>query len=612
MTYSTKHLHTAGKITVYTTIVGVFAFAVIFLLNLGNTHNNQVSAQQTATTSVTVLNTPPAWTVDAEEEFESSAAFPTNVGEEVSWVAIGTDANSEPYYLLICDDNATPTANAGAAPACDPGATQWAVSTSTVSGTEARAATTTLVGWSESNPWFAWICDDNVGTPRCSTDYRQGSGTTTSPFEVNHRPSFTIFSDDSPAIPGAVVTFMSTSTDADTSGAQDTVRLFVCSEEGFDTVTDTCSPGNTLASTTVAGVTDDASATYTVTIPTQDQDYEAWGYVIDNHGFEATGGAQNTDSTLTVDNVAPTVGASTISINDGSDLVLSVESGETTGFTLQFTTSDNNSCEEAGGGDEITGYDLSLYRSGVGSTTCDSTSVHNANNCYPSDVAPAAWNLSCTASTTSCTGPTDVDQVWDCTFPLWYIADPTDGTATSTQYPTENWLAQVRGIDDDAATGPFAESDTGVDVTSLLAFALNTLTIPYGVLEPGQQTDPLVATTTIAATGNVGLDKDVQGESMCTTYTGSTDCPNSASSTINADQQRFSATTSASFASATALSSTTPQEIEVNVHKTTATSTPAEGSAYWGINVPISITFSGDYTGENTITARVGESEDWD
>jgi hypothetical protein len=201
-------------------------------------------------------------------------------------------------------------------------------------------------------------------------------------------------------------------------------------------------------------------------------------------------------------------------------------------------------------------------------------------------------------------------MTWNCTFPLWYIADPTDGTATSTQYPTQNWLAQVQGVDDDAAAGALSESSIGVEVTSFLAFALNTLSIPYGSLEPGQQTDPLNATTTISATGNVGLDKNVEGESMCTTYTNSTLCPNSPTSTIPESEQVF-ATGTVSYASATALSSSTILEVEVNVFKSTSTSTQATANAYWGIRVPGTITFAGDYFGQNTFYAVVGESVNW-
>ena len=294
---------------------------------------------------------------------------------------------------------------------------------------------------------------------------------------------------------------------------------------------------------------------------------------------------------------APTVGSSTISINGGSDMTLTVASGQTTGFAFAFTASDDNSCLNAASTSEITSYRVSLYRSGIGSTTCSTaTSSYNANNCYPSALATTTWNFTCTASSTSCTGSSDVDKVFDCTFPLWYIADPTDGTATSTQYPTENWLAQVQAIDDNSATGSLAQGAIGVEVTSFLAFALSTstLSIAYGSLEPGQQTDPIVATTTIVATGNVGLDKDVIGESMCTTYTGSQLCPNSSTSTISESEQVF-ATSTLSYASSTPLSSTTIQEIEINVPKSIATSTQASANAYWGIRVPSGITFSGSY-----------------
>ncbi|HEU4677827.1 MAG TPA: hypothetical protein VFS75_03880 [Candidatus Paceibacterota bacterium] len=613
MSYNTDHLRTAGKVTVYTTLVGVIAFAIVFIFNLGEPSIKQADAQSQATTTVTVLNTPPIWTASTTELVESSSNNPTNAGDTVSWVGIGTDSNGEDYYLLICDTNATPTPNSGGAPTCSSGV-QWAVSTATLSGTQALAATTTYDALSEVNTWFAWICDSNVISPRCNSDYTQGTNATnSSPFEVNHRPSFTAFVDDSPKDPGQTVTFTATASDADVSGVADTVFLTVCATAGYSTTTDTCT-GTTLATSTMF-FSSNATSTYTIVIPTQDTNYSAFGYIMDNHGFEASGGAQGTDSTLTVNNVAPTVSPALISLVQPSvtDMFLTVEAGETTGFQLSFTTADNNSCDAVGGGsaDEITGYNLSIYRSGVGSTTCTTAAGdYDANNCYPSGLATSTWNLTCTASSTTCSGSSDTDMQWDCTFPLWYIADPTDGTATSTQYSTEDWVAQVQGIDDDAATGPLSEASSGVDVRSLLAFALNTLTIPYGSLEPGQQTDPLNATTTISATGNVGLDKDVEGSSMCTTYTGSTPCPNSATSTIPENMQVV-ATSTVAYAQGTAISSTTPTFVDINVHKSIATSTQEQGSAYWGIKVPATITFAGDYTGQNTITALVSDSSQW-
>jgi hypothetical protein len=627
MSYNTDHLRTAGKITVYTTLVGVATFAVIFISNLGGGQIAHVDAQSSATTTVRVVNTPPRWTATSTEFIESSATNPTNAGDTVAWIAIATDSNNENYHLLICDTSAVPaTTTNGNAPSCSSG-TQWAVSTSTISGQQAYAATTTLHSWAESNDWFAWICDTNATSSRCNATYTQGTNATnSSPFIVNHRPSYTSFTDNSPAEPGQAVTFTSVSVDSDTTGVQDGVKLFVCATAGFSTSTDSCT-GTTLASTT-AFVAANATATYTIVIPSQDQDYGAFGYVIDSHGFEATT-TQGSDSTLTVSNSAPTVSGATISLVQASttDIVLTVESGETTGFTLSFVTSDNNSCDAAGGGlgDEIIDYDLSIYRNGSGpitssSSTCSVTGPYDPNNCYPSSVAPAAWNLSCTASTTSCVNSSDTDMIWNCTFPLWYVADPTDGTATSTEYSTNDWRAQVRAIDDGqngnlvSLTGSTTQSDTGVNVTSFLAFALNTLSIPYGSLEPGQQTDPISATSTILATGNVGLDKDVQGSSMCTTYTNASPCLPSDTSTIPAEEQVYG-TSTISYATAVSngdiLSSTTPQEIEINVPKSTSTSTATSSTAFWGIRIPGTITFAGDYTGQTTFTAIVGESVDW-
>ncbi len=611
MSYNTDHLRTAGKITVYTTLLGVLVFAVIFVFNVGEKQIKQADAQSSATTTVIVLNTAPVWTASTTEVIESSATNPTDAGTVVSWTAIATDSNAEDYWLLICSTNASPTPNSSAPPVCSSGI-QWARSGTTTSGVAAVAATTTDAAWSESNAWYGWICDSNPGTPRCNNVYTQGTNATnSSPFEVNHAPLFDSFTDNSPANPGVAVVFTSSSTDTDVSGTPDTVFLTVCASSGFNTTTNTCT-GTTLATST-ALVSANATATYTIIIPTQDQNYGAYGYVTDNHGFESSGTSQGSDSTLTVNNVAPQVSGASISVNGGSDMALTTEAGETTGFSLSFTTLDDNSCDAVGGGagDEVSNYTLSVYRTPTGnsSTTCLIAGDHDANNCYTSTVATTTWNLSCTPNVGTCSGASDVDMTWSCTFPLWYIADPT-GNATSTYFTTDTWRAQVRGIDDDTATGTYAESTVGVNVLPLLAFALNTLTIPYGALEPGQQNDPLVATTTIAATGNVGLDKDVTGESMCTTYTNASPCAPSASSTIPESEQRF-ATSTTSYAAATPLSSTTPQEVEINVKKTIATSTQQTADAYWGIRVPGTITYAGSYQGENTFTAIIGEPAQW-
>ncbi len=618
MSYNMKELphyiNTAGKITVITALLGVFVFAVAFFLNLGAQELNHAEAQSQATTSVTVLNTPPQWTVDAQELTESSTTTPTNSGSPVQWIATATDSNAESYYLLICDGSTAPTANPGAAPTCGGGSLQWAVSSLTISGTQATAATTTteVAPFNEQNDWFAWVCDSVLVNPRCNASFKQGTGTTSSPFNVNRRPTFTAFWDDSPVLPGATVTFTATSSDPDTVPTNDTVQLIVCSSSNFSTSTDTCDD-LTLATSTLSA--SDPTATYVIPIPTQDQNYAAFGFIVDNHGHEASGATQGTDSVLTVDNAAPSINAAQITLNNGGDITLTQESGETTGFTLSFVATDNNSCENSSATDEIVDYALSVYRSGVGTTSCDASGEYNANNCYTSTVATTTWNLSCAATTTpsDCGGATDTTQTWECTFPLWYIADPTDQASTSL-YAGEDWRAAVSAIDDDSAVSVFTQSAIGQDLNAFLSMALDTLAIPYGSLEPGQQTDPLSATTDIRATGNVGIDELLTGESMCINYSTSVTCPNSSTSTI-AESFQVYATSTVSYGTATAtgntLSSTTNKRLDLNVFKSTATSTQATGTTYWGIHVPITLTLAGSYTGENTFYAAVSNPNQW-
>ncbi|MCA9361247.1 hypothetical protein KC845_01675 [Candidatus Kaiserbacteria bacterium] len=619
--------NSAGKITIITGLVGVVIFAAIFILNFGAKELQKVEAQSNiATTSITVLNTPPGWTVDAEEESESSDANPTNSGDEVAWVATATDPSNQPYFLLVCDspNSAVPAAAAGygslgtAPPSCTATSTQWAVSPAATSGVQARAATTTTeVGddFNEQNTWYAWICDDDPVLPRCNAVSKQGTGLTASPFNMNSRPVFTGYSNDSPVLPGSVVTITATSSDPDVVPAQDDVQLFVCSTASFNVASSTCT-ATELASSTLSA--SNPAATYTITIPTQDDDYPVFLYIIDEHGHAASGGAQGGQSDITVSNAPPVVLSNQITLNDGQDIILTQDAGETTGFQIQFSVSDDNSCENAASGPEISGYELAVYRTTVGTTTCTPDAAdYNPNNCYPSGLATSTWNLSCTASSTSCTfgvDGIDTTMVYDCTFPLWYVADPTDGSATTSIHFATDWSVAVRGVDDDLATSSYVQSNTGQELVSFLAYALDTFVIAYQQLEPGQQTDPLVATTTFRATGNIGLDQELSGQAMCSTYSGAFSCPNSATSTIPETEQVF-ATSSVTYATALGagnfLSSSTYKYLDLNISKSTATNTQAEKETYWGIAVPGTITYSGAYTGENTFIGAASDASQW-
>lgn len=606
---SYKEIETnVGKITLLTVFFGVIVIILGMFLDSRNVGKFQTVFANTATTSVTVLNTPPNWTVDAQESTESSSSTPTNSGSVLTIVGTGTDDNAENYYLLICKTGSAPTANSGAAPSCNGGiSNQWAVSASTLSGTQASAATTTTEAFAEGNNWFAWICDANVTLPKCNTVSKSGTGTTASPFVVNHRPSFTIFIDDSPKLPGATVTWYSTSTDADIEGAADTVKLFVCKANDFTGTA--CGAGGTYCSSALSA--SNPSCNVALSTPLPDRNYTAYGFVIDNHNHAASGGTHGTNSVLTVSNATPTVSAASVSLLDTDEagaLTLTTIQGQTTGFKVKFTASDDNSCiANSSTTPEIATSTINVYRSGVTSAGCDASGEYNANNCYPDAVSSSMWQPVCTQDAGSCLGEGDSSATWTCTFPLWYVADPTDA---STQFPTENWLASVQISDKLYATSTLTDGSTGTELTSFLAYSVATTSIAYGGLQPGQQNDPLSQTTDMSAVGNMGLNQSLYGDDMCTTYSPSNLCKPYATSTVPAAEQKF-ATSSVAYASGVAMSSTTPYQLDVKVPKTTSTSSPQTKNTFWGIRIPSAITLAGDYIGRNTLIGVASNAADW-
>lgn len=607
-----NHLQTAGKITILTALTGLLIFTFVFLFNAGKTELMKVEAQ-TATTTLTVLNTPPQWLTLAYEQTESSTSTPTNSTTNVTWAALAEDSSNAPYFLLICSTVATPTANAatstlGTAPPNCVGGTQWGVSASTTSNTLATVATTTQEAFAEQNDWYAWICDDDPVNPRCHNTYSQGlSATNSSPFFVNHRPVFSWFGNDGPKDPSQVVAFYSTSSDPDTVVVSDVIKLVVCNENDFSTTTLNCGAGGSIASTTIA-VDDNATTSYTLPSVIQDQAYNAYGFIYDVHGHTAAGGAHGTNVSFTVNNVAPTVAAGDITLNNGVDLTLSVDGNQTTGFTMDFQLSDANSCINASSDPELASYVVSLHRSTIGTSTCTGLAgSYNPNNCYPSGIATTTWNLACTASSTSCSGATDPTKTWSCTFPLWYVADPTD---SSSPYSAEDWALAIAGVDDNNATGTMVIGTNHRELLSFPAIDLLTAEIPYGSLEPGDNTGTLNATTTLLSVGNTGLNQNLEGESMCIGFSVGSECASSASSTIDEFKQQF-ATSSVAYGSGFTLSSSTPQLLAIKIPKTSSTTNPNGGVTYWGIEVPVTITLAGAYTGLNTFYAVTSSSTDW-
>jgi hypothetical protein len=633
MLYNTEefpnYVRTAGKITIVTAFAGLMVFVAAFVIDFGTKTLNSVAAQNNySTTTLKVLNTPPTFIVGAYEVIESSTSSPTNSGDVQQWSALGSDSNGAPYFLLICESStATATANAAAdsgslgtaPPECAPGTVQYAVSAGTVSDTLATAATTTLE-WGtgqflEQQNWTAWVCDDDELSPQCSIASSSGlAATNSSPFNINNRPVLTDFYNDGPVDPGGTIQFLSTSTDLDTLDVEDSLTLVVCNTNTYNTSTNDCSAGF-IASTTFPDILSDAVATYTVAAITRDDTYEAYGFLVDVHGHEAAANPIQFD--FDVNNVAPTVLGGDINLNEGSDITLLTLGGQTTGFTLDFTIRDANSCVNALGGDEIStdsnDHLISVFRSNNSTTTCSGVAAdYDPNDCYVNGVNTSVWNLSCTATTT-CAGPTQDDIDYACDFPLWFLADPSDnGVNTPTAFEQSVWTAGLAASDDDFATGTMATTSISVELNSLAGIDIADANIAFGEVIPGANVN-LTATSVAQNVGNTGLDQLVQGESMCDPIFSPGSCANSATSTIPASEQQFSSTSLQLYNSAlaTALSSTTPAEVELDIIKTTSTTSPAFGTTYWGIAVPASITLAGDYQGLNTFSAVVAEPTDW-
>ena len=515
---------------------------------------------------VIVGNAPPTWTIYPVEDPASSSAFPTNVGDGITFRATASDPNLDNYFLAICKTNVITPGTGGGAPICPDG--HWCISASTADDAIASCPITTVAG-PESNAWFAFVCDAAATGQACSP-MSQGTGDPGSPFFVNHRPAFTAITLNPAADPGGTVIWTATSTDPDIDTIPDTVKLIVCDGPGFDTATDACIGTQLCASGLVAS---NPSCSFTIPTPRADATYAAWVYVVDNHGFEAAGAVQNTNAQYTVNNVAPIV--TDVRLNNELDITL----GETATTTVLITgkITDNNLAT-----DIVSGI-ARAYRSGIGFAGC---TIQNDNNCY--------FDIACVLDVAGAFP--DVTRNATCTAVFQFIADP---TVTTTPWAVENWLATLVGEDNNAATGS-AETALAVEVMDLIALGVVPGNIAYGLLLPGQTIDPLTVTSTIQATGNVSLDTDISGTDMtCTTVP---------ANIIAVGNQRY-ATSTVAHAAGIALT-TLAVELELNVPKSTSTVALSGRDTFWGLHIPDG-TPVGTYAGNNTFIARTNEVAEW-
>lgn len=536
-------------------VIIYLVFLAVFLLPF-----KQIFAE-TVATSVIVGNSAPSFTVQPFETVASTTLSPTNVGSTVTFQATGTDGNGENYYLAICKTNAI-TANNNGVPTCTGG--NWCISGSTASGASTTCGFGTLQATSESNDWFAFICDHSPSSV-CSASSQGTVGGDGSPFEVNHPPSFVSIGVTTPLSPGSTQTWTTTigTSDADT-GASDTVKLVVCKTTGVSAgacdggASDTWCASSAVANTPVCSIG--------ISIPTLDIGYSAFVYVFDNHNLGASGAVQANASNYVINNVAPVINA--ITLNGGSDISLS--EGATTPAVLGATITDNNGCLD------ISTVVASMYRSGIGYSGCDTGGEANSNNCYPV--------ISCSVGGgNTCNGATDASASYTCTAYPKYYADP---TVANTAYSAQNWTNTFKA--DDEALSDAQNHSTGVEMNDLLAMDIDA-SLAFGNLSAGQSLSPLSALTVVTATGNVGLDQTLEGTHMY-----------SVGNTISVENQKYSLSSGTSYGSGTALTMSAVG-VSLSCLKTT-TDVGQTKPTYWGIAIPIGIA-AGTYGGTNTVIA---------
>lgn len=539
-------------------------FLILALINLltGFSFNSRFKSSvvkaDDITSQVIVGNVAPSFSVSPSDS--SSSASPTNASTTLTFTGTGTDSNGEQYYLAICKTSAVTPVNSSA-PTCD--GDDWCISSATNSGVEASCATTTEEVWSESNNWYGFVCDGNSSDAQCSS-----VDTGDMPFKVNHPPAFTAVTQNPSANPGSEVVWTTTASDSDTDTSNDLVSLYICDTNAWTTSTDSCG-GSELCSATASS--SDPSCSYAIPTPTDDDasPYDAYAFLVDNHGFEAYpwGQYHGDNAQYTVNNVDPTV--TDVKLNNEQNIDLTDSS--TTTFNITGLLADNNTCAD------ISSATSSAYSTEIGSSACTS---QNDNNCY--------YNLSC-GELETCGGGSDTNRYATCTVDIWYHANP---TGTGTPWDSYSWESYIQAKDDNAAYGE-ATSSAVVEMNDLLGIGVSTTvaTLSFGSISPGSDSGDIDATTTILATGNSALDTNLSGEGLI----------DSSSRMIDIQNQEYSTTTYDSYGSGADLTTSTV-EFELELAKTTSRSSTSTSNIYWGLAVPAG-TVAGTYQGTTTIAA---------
>lgn len=518
----------------------------------------------TASSTVTVRNAPPAFVGNTFENPTSSSTSPVNIGGSISFQVTADDQENNDYYLVVCSSNSVSPGAGGGEPNC--GGTKFCASALTTDNTQATCVYNNVTNPpGETRAWYSFVCDNHATEAECSGS-NQGAGDSGSPIYLNHAPVFTSASTtDNYKDPGGTFTVTGYVTDEDTQGSVDDLSLYVCDTNSWSTTTG-CA-GTQLCTGT--STTPDISCQFTDVAPTPHGNITYYAFVKDWHEMPATGNSRS--ATYYINNVAPTVG--NVILNNGNDIYLTIKNApEKVVWATSTSVTDNNGCN-----DIVDGTSTIYMSAAVGAENCTA----DDNDCYQA-LAADCFISDCDAQ------PDDIATI-ACSVSLAFYAIPTDN-ATGTPYATSSWLAAINAYDENF-TGSAISTST-VEVKAVAALDVSTSTIPYGIIIAGDDTGGYNATTTVVNFGNTPLDNYIEGTWMI-----------NGSNTIGEENQEFDLVNFNYGSGTFTLSSTTPQLVDIVAARPT-NMTDVSDDVFWGIGIPLGI-LSGDYTGTNTFTAAL-------
>jgi len=544
-----------------------------------------------ATTTVTVKNAPPTFTIEASEVVSSTSTSPVNMGYSIGFTARANDVEDNDYYLIICDQAGVTASTTGGAPTCDN--TTLCVSGNVASDADASCTYSgvvdpTSIGGAddEIQDWYAYVCDDHSLEAVCSDSYSQGTspnnGDNSSPFYVNHAPVFTaIATPVDNQEPGASNLFTVTAsvTDVDTREIVDDLTLAVCQTDSWSTST-----GCTVELCTATSTTPDISCQFaTSTAPlnwvAKDGTYNLYAFVKDWHEMPAV--ANSRTGTYTVVNVAPVV--SGVNFNDGGNITLNLKTAPEVVVTASGTITDINGCADL---DHATS---TIYWSGSSGWNCDS----DDDECYQ------IGSSNCVQVSGSCGIYPDSNADYVCTTTLAFHAIPTDIGSSNPNSGTW-WEAAISGFDESLIGTASSAVDT-VDVSQAPGLDVNEATIPFGSIRGNEDSGAVNATTTVENYGNTPLDTTFEGNDMVRQGGGGY---------IGADQQEYDLGDFVyGFGSWTLASGTASVARDLDLPKPTTALELRTDDVMWGINVPAG-KLSGIYEGSNIFRSAV-DTLDW-